>query len=199
MKHILKKTATSVIIIGAGALIISYFMRGGVPRAFFEARLKAAGAANNLAVLINNSLNNLHRIEQFEAGNSNDQALSLVEFEIGRKQEKQSAAVLLAGYLEDMARAGMTISSSGARGLAIEAVTSGVSMVSRIVSYNSSLDQVFSAIQEKISSGSAPTGVNIRALLASVNNDGKAINDLNASFNETLRKFDQAYGAPSTE
>ncbi len=193
--HILRTSVTSIAVIGIGALAISYFASGGVPKAFFAARLQAAGAASNVAVLINNSLTNLHRIEQFEQNNSNEQALELLAFEIDRKQEKQNAATVLAGDLENMAKAAMEINSSGARGLAIEAVTTGVSMVSRIISYNNSLDQLFSAIQTKIQSGFVPEGVNIRALLASINSDGQSINVLSNSFNETLQRFDKSYGA----
>ncbi len=193
--HFLRTTFTSIAIIGIGALAIAYFASGGVPKAFFAARLQAAGAANNVAVLINNSLANLSRIEQFEQNNSNAQALELLSFEIGQKQEKQNAATLLAGELESMAKAAMEISSGGARGLAIEAVTTGVSMVSRIINYNNSLDQLFASIQEKIETGSTPAGVNIRALLASINSDGQSINVLNNSFNSTLQRFDKSYGA----
>lgn len=193
-QNFLRTTLTAIAIIGIGAVVVTYLASAGIPRAFFAARLQAAGAANNLAVLINNSINNLQRIEQFENNNSNDQALSLLTFEIGQKQEKQNAAVLLASNLEDMAKAGLEITSGDARGLAIEAVTNGVSMVSRIVSYNNSMDQLFSAIQEKILHGTPPAGVTIRSLLASINSDAKAINELNTSFNAALKKFDQSYG-----
>jgi hypothetical protein len=194
MKSLFRNTLVAVGVIALGGVAIAYFSSASVPRAFFESRLQAAGAANNLAVLINNSLANLQRIEQYENNNSNDQALELLSYEIDQKQEKQNAAVFLASSLEQMAQAAMTISSAGARGLAIEAVTSGVSMVSRIVSYNNSLDQLFTAIQSKLRNGSSPAGVNIRTLLATLNNDGKAINDLNNSFNAALKKFDQQYG-----
>lgn len=192
---ILRNTVVAVAVIGLGSLAISYFVHGSIPRSFFDTRLQAAGAANNLATLINNSLANLRKIEEFEVNNSNDQALDMVTFEVGQKQEKQNAAVLLASNLEQMAQAAMEITSSNARALAIEAVTSGVSMVSRIVSYNNSLDQLFAAIQTKIVTGAPPTNVNIRALLASINSDGKAINDLNNTFNAALTKFDERYGA----
>lgn len=192
--HLLRTTVTAIAILGVGSLVIAYVAGAGVPRAFFAARLQAAGAANNLAVLTNNSLANLKRIELLETGGSSDQALELLSFEISQKQDKQNAAVVLASNLEEMAKAGMEITSSSARGLAIEAVTAGVSMVSRIVSYNNSLDQLFSAIQAKIQSGAVPPGVNIRTLLAGINSDGKAINDLNNAFNATLEEFDKNYG-----
>lgn len=194
MKHLFRNTFWAIIVIVVGAFIIAYSTSTTIPRAFFEARINTAGAANNLARLINNSLTNLHRIETFEQNKSHDQALEMLRFEIGQKQEKQNSAVLLATDLEDMAKAALEINAATPRGLAIEAVTSGVSMVSRIVSYNSSMDELFAAIQNKILNGSAASDTNIRALLASINADGKAINDLNDSFNETLKKFDENYG-----
>jgi hypothetical protein len=193
MKPLLRQVLIATSVIALSSLAVVFATRGGVPRAFFEARIKAIGAANNIAVLTNNSLSNLRRIEEFEKNGSIDQANSLTEFEIGQKFEKQNAAVLLATHLDEMARAGNTISSAKARSLAISAVTTGVSLVSRIVSYNNALDQVFAAIQEKILSGDTGS-VNIRALIASLNSDAKAINDLNIAFNQSLKEFDVQYG-----
>ncbi len=193
MKPLLRQVLIATTVIAISSLAVVFATRSGVPRAFFEARIKAVGAANNIAVLTNNSLSNLRRIEEFEKNNSIDQANSLAEFEISQKFEKQNAAVLLATYLEEMARVGNTISSARARSLAISAVTTGVSLVSRIVSYNNALDQVFAAIQEKMIGGSTGS-VNIRALIASLNSDAKAINDLNLAFNQALSAFDTQYG-----
>jgi hypothetical protein len=192
--HLLRTTVTSVLVIGIGALVISYLVAAGIPRAFFAARVQSAGAANNLAVLINNSLANLHRIEQYEKNGSYGQALELLDFELSQKSDKQNAAVILASSIETMAKAAIEIKSSRARGLAVEAVTTGVSMVSRIVNYNASMDQLFIAIQSKLQTGSLPAGVNIRTLLSAINSDGQSINALNNSFNETLKEFDRGYG-----
>jgi hypothetical protein len=192
--HLLRTTVASVLVIGVGALVVSYFVAAGIPRAFFEARVQSAGAANNLAVLINNSLANLRRIEQYQKNESYGQALELLDFELSQKSDKQNAAVLLASNLETMAKAAIEIKSSGARAVAVEAVTTGVSMVSRIVNYNASMDQLFVAIQSKLQTGTVPSGVNIRTLLATINSDGQSINTLNNSFNDLLKGFDRGYG-----
>ncbi len=192
--HLLRTTVTSVLIIGVGALVISYFVAAGIPRAFFESRVQSAGAANNLAVLINNSLANLRLIEQYQKNESYVQALELLDFELSQKSDKQNAAVLLASNLETMAKAAIEIKSSGARAVAVEAVTTGVSMVSRIVNYNASMDQLFIAIQYKLQTGNTPSGTNIRTLLTAINSDGQSINTLNNSFNDLLKEFDREYG-----
>jgi len=193
--HILRNTSISVAIIIIGGLTISYFTASGVPRAFLEERIQAAGAANNAAVLINSSIENLKKIEQFEAADSNEQALDLISFEISQKQEKQNAAVLLASHLEVMANAAKDITSNRARNLAIESVTIGVSMVSRLVTYNNSVEQLFSAIQYKIINGNVPDGTNLRGLIAGINANSKSINDLSRAFNAALEEFDKNYGA----
>ena len=193
-KHVLRNAAASIIVIVLGAVIFEYFFTGSVPRAFLDARLQAAGASNNAALLINNSLSNLSKIERMEANNSNDQALDLVGFEISQKQEKQNAAILLAAQLQTMADAANAITSGRARGMALEAVTSGISLVSRLVAYNNSLDNLFAAIQYKILNGAPPAGVNLRSVIASLNADAKSINDLNTKFNALLSEIDEAYG-----
>ncbi len=194
MKRVLRNSTIAVAVIILGGFAFNYLLNATIPKAFFESRIAAAGAANNLAVLTNNSLANLKKIETFESANGNGQALDLLSFEVGQKQEKQNAAVLLASHLDNMAKAANQIVGNRARSLAVEAVTSGVSMVSRIVNYNSSLDQLFAAIQQKISDGNVPTGTNIRALISSLNSDAKSINELNTQFNSTLAEFDSRYG-----
>ncbi len=195
MKHILRNAAAATLVIGLGVLIVGYAIRGGVPRAFLDARIRAAGAANNMAVLINNSIGNLSQIEQFEKNKSYDQALALLRLEVSQKQEKQLAGVLLATNLEEMAKVATTITSGGARNLALEGVTTGVSMVSRMVSYNTTLDQIFALIEAKIEDSGAPQEVGMRELISSINSDARAINELNNSFNETLKNLDARYGS----
>jgi len=194
MKHLLRKTLIAVAIIALGAFLVNYFMTVAIPKAFLESRIQTAGSANNLAVLTNNSLANLKQIETFESNNSTEQALDMISFEVGKKQEKQNAAVLLASHLDNMAKETSGIISNRARGLALEAITSGVSMVSRMISYNNSLDQLFSAIQLKITSGNPPVGTNIRGIISSLNGDAKSINELNTKFNDALKEFDSRYG-----
>lgn len=193
MKGVFRNTLISIVIIAGGAFVISYFISTDIPRSFFDARVQSAGAANNVAALINNSVANLKRIEEFEANQSYEQALDLVKYEIGQKQEKQNAAARLAGTLEQMANAALEISSGSARALAVDAVASGVAMVSRIVSYNAQMDQLFVVIQGKLTGGQQSAG-GIRALLASINSDASAINKLSQEFNASLETFDDRYG-----
>jgi hypothetical protein len=91
-----------------------------------------------------------------------------------------------------MAKTSNLINSGRARGYALQAITNSVAMVSRMISYNDSLDQLFQAIDAKING--QDSGPEARAISASLNNDAKTINQLNAEFNAQLRKFDNVYG-----
>ncbi len=194
-KHIFRTTAFVVLAIAALALIIGYAVGSGTPpKEFLEARIHAVGASNNLANLVNNSLSNLAKVDQFEHDGRDSQALELIGYEANQKAEKQNSAVLLATYLNQMAKAVPDIDSETARSQAMSAITSGVAMVSRIISYNENLDKLFSTLQQKILLGVAPDTTTVSTLAANLNSDAQAINTLSKDFNAALSQFDSAYG-----
>ncbi len=164
------------------------------PADFLEARIAAVGAVNNLAQLVDNSLANLEKVDTFTKNENDIEAQNLIGFEFQQRAEKQNAALRLALQLDQMAKTAPSIRSSRARTYAVQSITSGVAMVSRIISYNNNLDQLFTAIQQKIQYKNQPNPTNIRALSANLNADAKAINGLSKEFNDALAQFDKEYG-----
>ncbi len=194
-KHIFRTTAFVVLAIAALALFIGYSVGSGTPpKQFLEARIQAVGASNNLAQLVNNSVNNLTKVGEYERTGDDTKALDLIGFEATQKQEKQNAAVLFATYLNQMAKSVPDINSEIARADALSAITSGVAMVSRIISYNENLDKLFTALQQKILKGSAIAGTEIATLTTNLNSDAQAINTLSQDFNAALTQFDKEFG-----
>lgn len=189
----IRKASTALTITAVIILIGIYALKTGTPpKPFLEARIQALGVANNLALLVANSYANLEKVAVLAQENDYTQASKLITYEFSQRQEKQNSAVALASQLDQMAKTSSLIDSGRARGYALQAITSGVAMVSRMISYNSSLDQLFQAIDAKING--QDSGPEARAISASLNNDAKTINQLNAEFNAQLRKFDNVYG-----
>lgn len=163
------------------------------PKEFLEARIQTIGAVNNLAQLMNNSLSNLEKVSGYIEKNNDIEAKALIDFEFAQRKERQNAAVLLASNLEQMARSATAIKSGGARSEAVEAITSGISMVSRMVSYSNNLERLFGELQQK-ANGANPATLNLNTLSTNLNNDAKAINELSEEFNDALRQLDKRYG-----
>jgi hypothetical protein len=189
----IRKASTALTITAVIILIGIYALKTGTPpKPFLETRIQALGVANNLALLVANSYANLEKVAVLAQENDYTQASKLITYEFSQRQEKQNSAVALASQLDQMAKTSSLIDSGRARGYALQAITSGVAMVSRMISYNDSLDQLFQAIDAKING--QDSGPEARAISASLNNDAKTINQLNAEFNAQLRKFDNVYG-----
>lgn len=193
VKKIISISAISAaIIIGGGIVVAQITDPAYVPQAFFEQRVAGAGAAKNVARMVSDSLANLQKIEQADKASDTATALRLVSFEITNRQEKQNAASLLAGNLEQMARSTESITPAKARQLSLEAVTTGVSMVSHIINYNTNLEALFQALNIKFS-GQQYTGRPVKELINLVNGEASQINDLNKKFNTLLETFDDKY------
>lgn len=189
----IRKASIGLIIVAAGVFAGSYLLKAGTPPAdFLEARIKAIGASNSLAQMVEASLGNLQKVDSYVKNNEDKQAMTLITYEYNQREQKQTAAVTLAAHLDQMAKTAPTIESSRARGYAMQAITSGIAMVSRMISYNSNLDILFEAVETKITTGQA--GPEARALITELNNDASVINTLNTEFNTLLGKFDRVYG-----
>ena len=186
--------ASALVILGVGFLFTQVSGGNYIPAKFFEERIAGAGAAKNVARLVADSLANLQKIEAADKIGDFSRALELVSYEQSNRQEKQNAALVLSSDLEAMARTTNDITPSEARQLSVEAVSTGVAMVSRLIDYNGLLDQLFNALSIKFSSrGKQAPGVSVTDLISQLNTDSQTINDLNQKFNSLLDQFDQRF------
>ncbi|PIR86760.1 MAG: hypothetical protein COU11_04620 [Candidatus Harrisonbacteria bacterium CG10_big_fil_rev_8_21_14_0_10_49_15] len=183
--------ASAILIVTLGLFFSSASGDAVIPRQFFAARLRAADDSRNMARLINDSLQNLKKIDEYQRQGAVSSALDLLQFEINTATDRQEAASLLANQLEQMARTTAEMDPAAAERLAVEAVTTGVAMVSTMINYNDSLNQLFTGIQARLTG--APSEVNVSAVLAEINADAEAINRLSTSFNGLLDDFDSRY------
>lgn len=195
-KNMHAKTKTAL---GAGVVVVAVLLYllmqtpATPPKEFLETRIQTIGAVNNLTQLMNNSLANFEKVNTFIGNKNFVEARDFIKFEFSQRAERQNAAVLLATHLEKMAQAATQIDSSGARSDAVEAITSGIAMVSRMVSYSNNLELLFNELQRQ-TAGGAPNNGMLAKLSGDLNADAAAINELGENFNEAFNRLDRRYG-----
>ena len=191
-KIILISTISAVFIIGVGFIVNQVSGGSYIPDEFFSQRLEGARAAKHIAQLVENSLANLKKISDLNRAGNAAKALELVAYERTNTPEKHNAAVRLSGSLERMAKATENIKPASARELSVQAVSTGVALVSRIISYNNLLGLLFEALNAQLSSQSY-VGPTVKQLIESINTEAQEINQLSQRFNSLLDEFDKEF------
>jgi hypothetical protein len=178
------------------ALIGGYFivklLTGGsyVPVEFSEARIQGAALAGEILALSSETLSSLPVIASLDEAGKKSEALALISKEIMRSNEVRAKAVALSSQLEQMARTIDGIKPAKAREVATEAVSSEVALVSRLITYNDLLVQLFQTLRDKFENPNADTDGKVQPLIDEINVEAKAINDFNGKFNQSLEEFD---------
>ncbi|MDP3901908.1 MAG: hypothetical protein Q8Q37_02980 [bacterium] len=187
--------ASGISIILIAIAIASYWIMSGpnVPQEFSEARIKGAEIAEEILAQQANTLQTLEKIAQFDKARNTAQALILISEEVIRNREANSKAIKLSSQLQRMASALTSIKPNIAQTLATQAVTSEVSLVSRLLSYNDYLSQLFEVLKDKFEGKATYTTTKIQDLINNINDEVKAINDLNKDFTYALNSFDALF------
>lgn len=176
----------------AGAFFVSPAAKN-VPAEFSEARINGARTAEKIVAASAYSLQILAKIAEHDrAGNATD-ALTLVSKELIKAEEIRGEALFLASRLERMARLLSEIQPTRARVLATEAVSSEVALVSRLLSYNEYLTELFETLRAKFQNRLTNTDGKVGELVQKINEEGKAINEFDRKFNQSLAEFDKIF------
>ena len=92
-----------------------------------------------------------------------------------------------------MARALSSIKPERSRILATEAVSAEVALVSRLLSYNDYLLQLFETLRAKFSNPGLSSNGKVNDLIARINDETRAINELNGRSTNALASFDEVF------
>ena len=184
-----------------GAMIISaaitvktvYFPAKSLPPEFSEARLRAASLAQKIVVLSNDSLQSLEEVAQYDKQDNTAQALILISRQIIKNRENHDATVQLSSYLEKMVRTLPDIEPAKARQVATEAVTTEVALVTRLLTYNDYLAQLFDILRAKFNNRLNNPDGRVEELIKKINQEAEAINDLDKRFNDAIVQFDKLF------
>src|SRR3989344_7218846 len=161
------------------------------PSEFLEARQESSLIAKNIIFISNRTSDNLNRIAALDQERKYGEALDLVTEEIKQNRQARDEAIKLAGQLEIMAKNISAILPASAGQMALQAVSSETALISRLITYNDYLVQLLEILQQKFSGSSKNTNGKIAELLAKINEEAKAINELDNSFNQLMGEFDK--------
>ncbi len=159
-----------------------------VPEDFLQARQEASLIAQDIVNLSNQSADNLDEIAYLDGERKYSEALTLISQELERNRQAREKAINLSVQLEKMARNLSEISPPSASQTALEAVSSETALISRLIIYNDYLTQLLEVLRDKFLGKT--DGDKTNELIAKINDEAQAINDLNNKFNKTMEEFD---------
>ena len=185
----------TVIVIGGFVLLgkLMFFPSKYVPSEFTEARLKGAAIAQKILVFSNSALASLGKISEYDQNGETAEALILISRQLLENRANQEEAIKLATQLEKMARTLPSIKPASARQHATAAVSSEVALVSRLVSYNYYLKQLFEVLRAKFNNRYSyyEADGQVELLIVKINEEAQAINGLNNRFSAALAELDK--------
>ena len=200
--HIIKKywfRTVSVIVVSAAVIyflvkiaLVASSPKPFVPQDFTDARGRGAIIAEEIVASSEASITNLAIISQEdEKGNYND-GLNLVSKEIQDNGVARAKALELSKQLEIMANNLNSIKPETAARIGLEAVLNESQIVQRLINYNADIRQLLEVLLSRFSnSGSVPNAKEkVKELISSMNDEAKAVNDLNNKYKDLMNQFD---------
>lgn len=160
-----------------------------VPEMFWQSRVKGDAIALEFVSLGSVTQENLEKIKELEEKGKTDLALKNIREEIGRGDSLKSKGTELLASLSQMTYSLGGIRPDGARAIAYEAITDRISMVNNLIAYSNELEQILRLLTSRVLYGDDIRSA-LQEKIDTANLDARNINDLNAKFNESIRKLE---------
>lgn len=196
---LIASTILITVILVVGLYYVSSFEASGesitasiyVPIEFLEARRRAVNSANKIISLTEQSASNLEHINGADQRGDYTKGLELVTAEIDRGEDIRNTAVDLSEDLRDMAVTLGEVRPSDAATIGFRAMTVGIELVQRLISYNSNLQELFNTLQTRLeSNGDEQTRTRIIELIGALNDEALVINNLGSEYGNLMIQFD---------
>ncbi len=159
-----------------------------VPEDFMKARQEASNIAQEIVSLSNQSTQKIDEISQLDQEGKYADALSIVSQELANNVSAKEKAMQLSNQLKVMTENINQISPSSDGQIALDAITSETSLIYSLITYNDYLTQLLGILREKFLGKNKGDG--IPDLINKINEESRAINDLNQKFNDLMDEFD---------
>jgi hypothetical protein len=161
-----------------------------VPDDFLQARIHGAAVAERIVTISADSLNGLQNISTLDKEGLYQEAMLAVSVELRRNKDARGEALKLSQYLDTMAKSISSIRPKDAQSLAAGAIGQEVSLINRLISYNEYLNQLLELLKGRFGGRIDDEKSRLQELLALINQETNAINDLNKSFQSAMEQFD---------
>ena len=193
-KHIRAVLWSSLVLVLVVVGIYFILNKKFVPSQFTQARQDSAQVAKDIVILTEASIQNLDVIALRDRQFRFKEALLLVEDEFSRAQDSRGKAIKLTQNLAVMARSAAGITPKRARDLAIEAISSELSLITHLIVYNDVLNSLLKTLEFKFSGDIRYDSEEVQNLVKNMNQEAREVNTLNELFNQKMREFDGVAG-----
>lgn len=164
-------------------------LNGYIPKEFIDARIQGATISQSIVNLSNQSAADLESINKLDDANNFSQAMELTVKVIQQSKDIRSQAVELSNQVSKMTQALSGINSFEARQAALEAISSRLAMISRLINYSDYLNQLLSTLQARFSG--QPGDHRVTAIIIQINGEVTAINSFNNQATQAMDRFDR--------
>lgn len=164
-----------------------------VPGDFMEARQSASLVAQDIVGMSKESTKRINDISALNQDGKYGEALELVKQEIERNRQIRDKAITLSGYLQTMTVNVSAIEPKVSAQTALEAVSTEVTLIGHLLTYNDYLNQLLIAIKGRIMGDGDVSAETIADLVKKINDESIVVNVMNEKFNDQMSKFDRGF------
>ena len=164
-----------------------------VPTEFMQARQEASLIARDIVGMSKESAGHIGDISSLNNDKKYPEALGLVTSEIERNRQIRDKAIALSGYLQVMTQNISSIGPKASAETALEAVSTEVTLIGHLLTYNDYLNELLVIIKGKIVGDPEATAADVSDLVKKINDESIVVNVLNERFNEQMAKFDRGF------
>lgn len=163
------------------------------PLEFLEARQQGAEISQKIVELTTDTNQKIKEINSFDFSGDYNKALILIDEAKNKNSEANSQAIKLADEMRKMAESLNKISAVKSRQLAIEAISSEMSLIANFIDYTATLDRFLNNLRLAI----ATSNIKYRRLaeenLSEINDKTLKINSSNQEFLDKIKDFDKSF------
>lgn len=164
-----------------------------IPRDFVDARLQGALIAQNIVNLSNQSVGDINKINELDKEGNYTEALNLTTSVINQSAEIRNQAVALSSQIERMIKGLSDINSLDARQAALEAISSRLALLSRLINYSGYLGQLLDVLRSRFVGGPSHNQ-EVQTVVTQINSEVAAINNFNNQATQAMNRFDNIVG-----
>ncbi|MBI5306214.1 hypothetical protein HZB04_01340 [Candidatus Wolfebacteria bacterium] len=162
-----------------------------IPPDFLKARQESSLIASEIIDISNKTSQHINQISDFDKNKQYEEALKLISEELVSNREARNRAVNLSAQLEIMTKNIPEISPVKLGQIALEAIGSETTLISRLITYNDYLIKLLEILQAKFLEKEKNANDKITELIGKINGEAESINSLDKNFNNLMVNFDK--------
>jgi len=152
--------------------------------------IRSSSVPLNFVNLSNQSASDIDKINELDKEGDYTAALNLTTDVIRRSAEIRDRAVELSAQMEKMIKALSEIDNFDARQAALEAISSRLALLSRLINYSGYLGQLLDVLRGRFT-GVSQGSQEVQTLVDQINSEVAAINNFNSQAAQAMDRFDK--------